>query len=75
MMAPVKSSDNARIFQECFEELSPEAQVAITMIIKEIKLTLWCHNEHVQFSQAMGGELLVALIRGGYLGGDREGAK
>ena len=74
-MSPVKINDNARIFQECFDELSPEAKVAITMIIKEIKLTLWCHNEHVQFSQLMGGELLVALIRGGYLGGDLEVTK
>jgi len=74
-MAPVKSSDNARIFQECFEELSPEAKAEITMIIKNLNLYIWCQNETIQFNQMIAGELLVALIRGGYLGGDREAAK
>ncbi len=74
-MSPVKINDNARIFQECFDELSPEAKVEITMMIKELKLYIWCHNERIHFSQLMGGELLVALIRGGYLGGDLEVTK
>ena len=63
----VKNSANAKIFQECFDELSPEAKVEITKIIQELMICIKGCNERIQFSHAMGGELLVALIRGGYL--------
>ena len=64
----VKHNENARIFQECYDEMSPEAKLEINKLLRHIRMCVQIKNERIQFSHTMGGELLVALIRGGYLG-------
>jgi len=69
----VKNNDNAKIFQECYDELSLEAKLEINKILRHMKISVQYRNERIQFSHTMGGELLVALIRGGYLPGKENG--